>query len=78
MLYAFSFHFEITFLIVEYIFQKTKAITIVRGAIGCTQNAFTSLGNTVELVEIARGEIKVLSVLSRIEIEVQKINKILS
>jgi hypothetical protein len=30
----------------------------------------------VELVEIARGEIEVLSVLSVIEIEVQRINKI--
>jgi hypothetical protein len=50
-------------------------MTIVRRAMGCTQNAFTSLGNTVELVEIARGEIEVLSVLFVIEIEVQRINK---
>ena len=57
------------------IFQKTRAMTIVRGATGCTQNAFTSLGNTVELVEIARGEIRVLSVLSKIKMEVQRINK---
>jgi hypothetical protein len=36
------------------------------------------LGNTVELVEIARGEIEVLSVLFGIEIEVQRINKMQS
>jgi hypothetical protein len=49
-------------------------MAIVGGATGCTQNAFISLENTVELVEIARREIGVLGVLSRINIEVPKIN----
>jgi hypothetical protein len=39
---------------------------------------FISLGNTVKLVEITRREIRVLSILSRIEIKVQRINKIQS
>jgi hypothetical protein len=39
------------------------------------QNAFIFLRNIIELVEIARRKIKVLSVLSVIEIEVQRINK---
>ena len=47
-----------------------RAIVIARRAIGCTQNVFIFLGNTVELVEIVRGEIGVLSVLFGIEIEV--------
>jgi hypothetical protein len=38
------------------------------------QNTFISLENTVELIEIARREIGVLSVLSKINIEVLKIN----
>jgi hypothetical protein len=51
---------------------------IVRRATGCTQNALISLGNTLELVEITRREIRVLSVLSRIDIKRQRINKIQS
>jgi len=78
LLYTFLFYFEITFLIVGYIFRKTRAVTIVRRATGCTQNAFTSLGSTVELVEIAREEIGVLSVLSGIEMKVQKMNEMQS
>jgi len=55
-----------------------RAVVIARRVIGCTQNTFIFLGNIVELVEIARGEIGVLSVLFIVEIEVQKINGMLS
>jgi hypothetical protein len=63
---------------VVYIFRKTRAITIIRKATRYIQNMFTSLGNIVKLMEITRGEIKVLSILSRIKIKVQRINKIQS